>query len=83
MVSVHGFVEAINANIYYSSLVFDTQTSKVHAKYKSLSSYGPTNPCPASDKRSSWLGSNLRQGLKKINIYLSFGGRKKKQISEI
>jgi hypothetical protein len=61
----------------YSSLVFDTQTSKVHAKYKSMSSYGHTNPCSASYKRSNWLGSNLGQDVKKRNIYLNFGGRKK------
>jgi len=44
---------------------FGTQTSQVHAKYKSLSPYGPTNACPASDKKSNLLGSNVGQGIKK------------------
>jgi len=39
--------------------------SKVRTKYKSFNSYGPTNPCPASDKKSNLLESNLGQGIKK------------------
>jgi hypothetical protein len=54
----------------YSSLVFGTNTSKIRAKYKSFSPYGPTNPCPASDMKSNLLGLNL--GHKKTNIDLNF-----------
>jgi hypothetical protein len=64
----------------YSSLVFDTKTSNVHGKYKLVSHYGPTNPFPASDRRSAFLGTNLRQGVQKeINNDLNFWESKKEK----